>query len=42
MNKKLRCAQDLVSLVLAGEKVSAWRLWDDNDLSVGDIVNFIQ
>lgn len=42
MHKKLRFAQDLVPLILSGEKVSTWRLWDDKDLSIGDIVDFIE
>jgi hypothetical protein len=42
MNKRLRFAQDLVPLIRSGEKVSTWRLWDDKDLTVGDIVNFIE
>lgn len=28
-------------LVLSGEKTSTWRLWDDKNLTVGDIVDFI-
>lgn len=42
MNKRLRFAQDLVPLIPSGEKVSTWRLWDDKDLTVGDIVDFIE
>ncbi len=42
MNKRLRFAQDLVPLVLSSEKVSTWRLWDDKDLSVDDVVDFIE
>ena len=41
MNKQLKFAPALVPLVLSGEKTSTWRLWDDKDLSVGDIVDFI-
>lgn len=42
MNKKLRFSQDLVPLVLSKEKVSTWRLWDDKNLSEGDLVDFIE
>jgi len=31
----------LVPLVLNREKTSTWRLWDDNDLSVGDHVECV-
>jgi hypothetical protein len=42
MNKRLKYAQNLVPLILSGEKVSTWRLWDDKDLSEGDVVDFIE
>src|SRR5688500_1529974 len=42
MHKQLKFAQDLVPLILTGKKVSTWRLWDDKDLQVGDIVDFIE
>lgn len=42
MNKRLKFAQDLVPLVLSKEKVSTWRLWDDKDLSEGDVVDFVE
>lgn len=34
--KTLKFAENLVSLVLSGEKTSTWRLFDDKDLSIGD------
>lgn len=42
MSKRLRFAKDLVPLILSGEKVSTWRLWDDKALAVGDVVDFIE
>lgn len=27
---------------MSGEKISTWRLWDEKDLSVNDIVEFIE
>lgn len=40
-NKQLKFDAHLVPLVLSGEKTSTWRLWDDKNLSNGDIVDFI-
>lgn len=40
-NKQLKFDAHLVPLVLSGEKTSTWRLWDDKNLAVGDIVDFI-
>jgi hypothetical protein len=31
---------NLVQKILSGEKTSTWRLWDDKDLKMGDIVEF--
>ncbi len=42
MNKKLRFASEYVPLILSRQKVSTWRLWDDKDLSVGDMVDFLE
>ncbi len=42
MHKRLKFAQDLIPLILSGEKVSTWRLWDDKGLSTGDIIDFIE
>ncbi len=42
MNKKMKFNANLVPLVLSGGKVSTWRLWDDKDLKVGDIVDFLE
>lgn len=40
--KTLKFSPDLVPLVLSGEKNSTWRLWDDKDLKVGDVVTLIR
>lgn len=42
MNKRLHFVSNLVPLILSGEKTVTWRLWDDKDLSVGDILECIQ
>lgn len=42
MNKHLKFSPQLVPLILSGQKVSTWRLFDDKELSVGDIVNFLE
>lgn len=42
MNKKLKFAQTLVPLILNHEKTSTWRLWDDKNLTEGDVVDFIE
>ena len=34
--KKLKFANNLVPLILSGEKTVTWRLFDDKQLSVGD------
>jgi hypothetical protein len=36
--KSVKFRDYLVPLVLSGEKTSTWRLFDDKDLSVGDII----
>jgi len=41
MNKTLKFYPELVPLILSGQKTSTWRLWDDKDLSEGDIVDFL-
>ena len=41
MHKSLKFAQELVPLVLNGEKNSTWRLWDDKDITVGDRVDLL-
>lgn len=41
-NKQMKFSQDLVPLVISGEKTSTWRLFDDKDLKEGDIVDFIR
>lgn len=40
--KTLRFSPDLVHLILLGKKTSTWRLWDDKNLSKGDIVYFLK
>lgn len=42
MNKKLHFEKKLVPLILSGEKVSTWRLWDDKNLTENDIVDFLE
>jgi hypothetical protein len=39
--KTLKFAPDLVTKILAGEKTSTWRLFDDKDLCMGDTLLFL-
>lgn len=39
--KSLKLNHDLAQLVLEGKKTSTWRLFDDKDLSVNDVVRLI-
>jgi hypothetical protein len=39
--KILKFHQDLVPLVLSGEKTSTWRLFDDKDLKKGDSLSLV-
>lgn len=39
--KSLKFAENLVPLVVSGEKTATWRLFDDKDLKVGDELVFI-
>ena len=39
--KTLKFAPDLVKQILAGEKTSTWRLFDDKDLQEGDDIVFL-
>ena len=39
--KTLKFAENLVPLVLSGEKTSTWRMFDDKDLAVGDELSLI-
>lgn len=39
--KTIKFREHLAKLVLSGDKTSTWRLFDDKDLSVGDIVDLI-
>lgn len=38
--KKIHFAPNLIPLIMSGQKTSTWRLWDDKDLTTGDIVEF--
>jgi hypothetical protein len=40
--KTLKFSQDLVELIKSGSKTSTWRLFDDKDIKVGDLVIFIK
>lgn len=40
-NKTLKFAPHLVPLVISGEKITTWRLFDDKDLQKGDHLTFI-
>ena len=42
MSKRLHFSKELVALVLTGKKNSTWRLWDDKNLQLGDIVDFYE
>ena len=39
--KTLKFSSDLVLLVLSGEKTSTWRLFDDKNLQVGDLLRLV-
>jgi hypothetical protein len=41
MNKTLKFNANLVSSVLDGSKNSTWRLWDEKNLSEGDVVDLL-
>ncbi len=41
MAKTLKFKPHLIDLILAGEKTTTWRLFDDKDLQVGDEVDII-
>ena len=40
--KQIGFAPDLQPLVLSGEKYSTWRLFDDKNLTVGDVLEFVE
>lgn len=40
-NKTIKFRPHLAELILQGKKKSTWRLFDDKDLQVGDITDFI-
>lgn len=35
-SKKLKFAEDLIPLILSGQKTTTWRFFDDKNLQVGD------
>jgi len=39
--KTLKFREPLSKLILQGEKTTTWRLFDDKDLSAGDLVSFL-
>ena len=39
--KTLKFRKKLSELILKGEKTTTWRLFDDKNLSVGDMVSFV-
>ncbi len=39
--KTLKFKPHLVDQILAGTKTSTWRLFDDKDIKVGDVVDFV-
>ncbi len=39
--KTLKFRKKLSELILAGNKTTTWRLFDDKDLSIGDQVSFV-
>jgi len=39
--KTLKFREKLSKLILSGEKTTTWRLFDDKDLSKGDIISFL-
>lgn len=40
--KTLKFVENLVPLILSGEKTSTWRIFDDKDLSLGDKLSLIE
>ena len=41
MNKTSKFRPELAELVLSGKKTSTWRLWDDKNISEGDILDLL-
>lgn len=39
--KTLKFAENLVPLVLSGEKTRTWRFFDEKNLQVGDVLSFL-
>jgi len=42
MKKVMKFSQELVPLVLSGEKATTWRLWDDKNLQEGDYISLVK
>lgn len=40
--KTLKFTDELVHKVLNGERTKTWRLWDDKNLQIGDVVLFVK
>lgn len=40
--KQLKFASPLIPLILSGEKTSTWRLFDDKDLTTGDMFEILE
>lgn len=42
MNKTLKFRTELTDLITSGEKTATWRLFDDKNIQVGDMVDFLE
>ena len=40
--KTLKFSPELVQLIISGQKTCTWRIFDDKDLKVGDLVTFVK
>ncbi len=38
--KRLHFSPNLIDLIMTGKKTSTWRLWDDKDLTEGEVIEF--
>jgi hypothetical protein len=41
-NKQIKFSAELIEPILNGQKTSTWRLFDDKNLTTGDIIDFIR
>ena len=41
MNKTLKFRKALADMILAGKKDTTWRLFDDKDITTGDVCDFL-